>query len=267
MILAAVLTFGQLLYCAQSLQPAADLAARELARTPLPATSTFYEALQDPGVRGRVFDERYLVLTIDTAIPEQMGSLPGSNQITFNGGYRIADFPLGDSTTVPAFYLRRDHSGHDNRRYEQLGNRDSGDAISGAVFTDPNPKPNPPYPPASGYLVRIPVLQYPPIQPGPVPAIESGAKQVGWVPVIEEIQSSSASNPVPPESSSSFPVSSPQRGIVALRINYPYQSASMSGFRPPSDGTSLPGPRPRPPPRFPSRGQRFCRRRRTSENR
>ena len=34
---------------------------------------------------------------------------------------------------------------------------------------------------------------------------------------------------------SGFQVSSPQRGIVALRINYPYQSATMSGFQPHAD--------------------------------
>ena len=37
-------------------------------------------------------------------------------------------------------------------------------------------------------------------------------------------------------------MSSPERGIVALRINYPYQSASMSGFQPPADPTLPPGP-------------------------
>ena len=31
-------------------------------------------------------------------------------------------------------------------------------------------------------------------------------------------------------------------GTVALRINYPYQSASMSGFVPPTNATSPPGP-------------------------
>jgi hypothetical protein len=51
---------------------------------------------------------------------------------------------------------------------------------------------------------------------------------------LEEI--SSASNPDP------FPVSSSQRGVVTLRINYPFQSASMSGFQPSADPTLPPGP-------------------------
>ena len=37
MLLAAILTFGHLLYVAQGLQQAADLAAREISRTPLSA--------------------------------------------------------------------------------------------------------------------------------------------------------------------------------------------------------------------------------------
>ena len=42
LLLAAILTFGQLLYGAQTLQSAADTAAREIARIPLPpATSPF----------------------------------------------------------------------------------------------------------------------------------------------------------------------------------------------------------------------------------
>ena len=50
MLLAAILTFGHALYVAQGLQTAADLAAREISRTPLPATSTFDDALDDADV-------------------------------------------------------------------------------------------------------------------------------------------------------------------------------------------------------------------------
>ena len=73
MLLAAILTFGQLLYCAQTQQQAADVAAREISRTPLPATANSWTSitlnyvlygdasnpLQD--VRQRVFDDNLLV--------------------------------------------------------------------------------------------------------------------------------------------------------------------------------------------------------------
>jgi hypothetical protein len=203
LLLAAILTFGQALYCAQALQQAADVAARELARTPLPADATLEQALQDAGVRQRVFDERYLVLTIDG----------GSNPITFNGGYALADFPLVNQQLVPIMI------------YDQI----DGQRVlryPGAVFTDPNPDTSL-VPPASGYLVRVPVVTIPPY---PAPAIES----ITWASVLEEIES--ADNPDP------FRLSSPRRGVVALRINYPYQSASMSGFQRRPDPSLPPGP-------------------------
>ncbi len=212
MLLAAILTFGQILYCDESLQQAADLAARELARTPLPADDTFSQALQDPGVRKRVYDERYLVLTIDA----------GSNPITFNGGHPIGDFPLVNQQLYPIMI------------YDQLVPQFvSGPPpvpvlrYPGAVFKDPNPDATL-NPPASGYLVRIPVVQYTP-SPGSSPG-----QQVGWLAVVEEIPSTLNPNP--------FQVSSSQRGVVALRFNYPYQSASMSGVQPPADPTLPPGP-------------------------
>ena len=203
LLLAAILTFGQILYCGQAVQQAADVAARELSRTPLPAEATFQDALQDPLVTARVFDERYLVLTID----------PGSNPITFNGGHPLADFPLVNQQLVPVMI------------YDEIG----GVRVlryPGAVFSDPSPNqglsPRP-----SGYLVRVPVVTVPTY---PAPATE----QIAWVPVLEGISSPANLDP--------FPVSSVQRGLVALRINYPYQSATMSGFQRVPDPGLAPGP-------------------------
>ncbi|MEZ6129762.1 MAG: pilus assembly protein [Planctomycetaceae bacterium] len=65
LLLAAILTFGHALYVAQGLQTAADLAAREISRTPLPAVSTFEDALDDPNVRERIFDEALLVIDLE----------------------------------------------------------------------------------------------------------------------------------------------------------------------------------------------------------
>ena len=50
-----------------------------------------------------------------------------------------------------------------------------------------------------------------------------GNQSIRWVPVVEEIPSDG--------DESSFSIASPERGIVALRINYPFQSASMSSFQ------------------------------------
>lgn len=197
LLLAAILTFGQILYCAQTVQQAADVAARELSRTPLPADATLADpsldthALRDPGVCSRVFNERYLVLTIDT----------GSNPITFNGGHFLAEFPLVNQQLLPIM-IYDEIQGSRVLRYP------------GAVFSDPSPDPSL-NPPASGYLVRVPVVSVPTF-----PALPT--EQIRWVPVVEGISS--------PDKPDPFRVSSEQRGVVALRINYPYQSATMSGF-------------------------------------
>src|SRR6056297_624436 len=67
MLLAAILTFGHALYVAQGLQGAADLAAREISRTPLPADETF-ENILESGVLGpeehAIFDDDFLVFDL-----------------------------------------------------------------------------------------------------------------------------------------------------------------------------------------------------------
>jgi hypothetical protein len=216
LILAAILTFGQTLYSAQTLQQAADVAARELSRTPLPADATFDQALQDQNVRSRVFDERYLVLTIDEV---QIAIYPPP-PTTFNGGHALADFPLVNQQLVPIMI------------YDQIdGKRVL--RYPGAVFTDPNPDPSL-IPPASGYLVRVPVVTLSPIFHPDATVATGNTENISWVPVLEEMHSSANANP--------FQLSSPQRGVVALRINYPYQSAAMSGFQQRPDPSSSPGP-------------------------
>ena len=55
-----------------------------------------------------------------------------------------------------------------------------------------------------------------------------GAETIEWVPVIEEtLQDSSGNSNAPIR----FNVQSQFRGLVALRINYPYQSATLSAIR------------------------------------
>ena len=66
----------------------------------------------------------------------------------------------------------------------------------------------------TGFTVGIPIV---------VSRAADGVETIRWVPVVEEIDSADSPEP--------FQISSPHRGIVALRINYPFQSASMSSFR------------------------------------
>ena len=155
MLLAAILTFGQILYSSQGLQQAVDVAARELSRTPLPANETFSQALADSGVQSKIFDERYLVLSIDT----------GSNPMTFNGGHPIGDFPLVIQQLLPLMIYE---TGLTEVQANPLGgiqpiqyfpgpSSQIGGYLRypGAVFMDPNGPNATVTPPTSGFLVRI----------------------------------------------------------------------------------------------------------------
>ena len=59
-----------------------------------------------------------------------------------------------------------------------------------------------------------------------IPLISASSNTVRWVNVVEEIGPANETDPRP------FSIYNEiTRGIVALRINYPFQSASMSSFR------------------------------------
>ena len=57
---------------------------------------------------------------------------------------------------------------------------------------------------------------------------DDGTEWIKWLPVVEEVRS----NPADPSSGPFSLVSTgPQRGLVALRINCPYQASTMTAFR------------------------------------
>jgi Flp pilus assembly protein TadG len=227
LLLAAMLTFGQWLYSAQGLQQAVDVAAREISRTPLPAALTssggtmtlqyalYGDASADPSlapVRQQVFDDNLLVLTIDS-------SQSSTGAITYNGGHPIGDFPMVTQQLMPLM-VNDQVNGQPLLRFP------------GAMFTSTSGTPSSPanitY---SGYVVRIPVVSAPTASGG-------GQSIVNWLYPLEPILDSNGAD--------SFAVNattvSGLSGAVALRINYPYQSASMSGFVPPANPASPPGP-------------------------
>jgi hypothetical protein len=86
--------------------------------------------------------------------------------------------------------------------------------------------------------VRIPVVQVAPYSSSSSPPPPGGSYPtvtesiVSWVRPLEPILNSAGQD--------AFPVTSPQMGMVALRVNYPEQSATMSGFAP--QQTWPPGP-------------------------
>ena len=177
MLLAAILTFGHALYVAQGLQGAADLAAREISRTPLPAITTLEDALQSTAVVEQIYDPGLLVF-------DRRDLAPGESFF---------------EDEVPTWPLL-------NQQLSTLMISD-GDFIRypGALLSDSNAP--------TGFTVGIPLV-----------VNSDGLETIRWVPVVEEIESDASPDP--------FSVDSNQQGVVALRINYPFQSASMSSFRP-----------------------------------
>jgi hypothetical protein len=207
LLLGGILTFGQWFYEAQTTQQAADVAAREISRTPLPATAKLMDVLYSnvPGdystsggtstVRTSLFNPQLLQFDMTTGVQQGQSVLDV-----------VKTWPIVNQMLFPAMIV-------------QPGNQVNGGnpsdeylCYSGAVPCADSTNPN-----RTVYCVA---------------RVDSraadGAETITWVPVIEEIVSAAdqAANVSP------FSVASPERGIVALRVNYGYQSATMSAFPP-----------------------------------
>jgi hypothetical protein len=180
-----ILDFSRAFHGNQVLQQAADVMARELARTPLPAGYTFEQALADPGIRANLYDETYLVIDLD--------NLPAG----LNGS--LDNLPLLNQQLRPLMI------------YDQLNGKNLL-RYPGAV---PNASQSSTYPQFVIYLVSY--------QNG-LEVIDSN----NTVPIVEEIRS----NPKDPTTGSfSLLSTAGNPGFVQLRINYPFQAASLSNFQ------------------------------------
>ena len=198
MLLAAILTFGHMLYVAQGLQGAADLGAREISRTPLPAETTLEAVLTD-GSLLQIYSEDNLVFDLDTLGPGQsffqdvVGGWPVLNQ-------QLATMMIVDRPDI-------DGDGTPDRNFIRY---------PGALLVDATK--------TSGYTVGIPLV---------TTRASDGVETIQWIKIVEEIEPTDTTDP----KYNPFSVANTiTRGIVALRINYPFQSASMSSFRPNAAG-------------------------------
>lgn len=194
MLLAAILTFGHLLFVAQGLQSSVDMAAREISRTPLPADTTIETVLAD-GSLDAIYNEDFLVFNLDTLGAEQsffqdiVSGWPLLNQQLAT--MMIVDRPDFDGDGTPDANLIR---------------------YPGALLVDSS-RP-------TGFTVGIPLV---------TSRNAEGVETIRWVDIIEEIEPIDATDERHDPFSAANTVT---RGIVALRINYPFQSATMSSFRP-----------------------------------
>jgi hypothetical protein len=196
LLLAAILTFGHALYVAQGLQTAADLGSREISRTPLPADETFEDLLAS-GAFDDIYSDDFLVFDLDTLaagasfFQDVVSTWPPLNQQL--AAMMIVDRPDFDGDGIADRRLIR---------------------YPGALLTDPTTP--------SGFTVGIPLV---------TSRAADGVETIRWVPVVEEIDTEDSPNDNTGANPDPFQISSPQRGVVALRVNYPFQSASMSSFR------------------------------------
>ncbi|MEZ6110803.1 MAG: pilus assembly protein [Pirellulaceae bacterium] len=234
MLLAAILTFGHALYVAQGLQTAADLAAREISRTPLPAVMTFDDppnptnedeggAIHHSDVRGRIFDEAFLVIDLEAFYSQP--HIPEDPPNFFR--HAVPQMPLLNQQLATLMIVDRPDFDGDGAADAWLM-RYPGALLTRSPAIEPPTRVTYPSWVATQYAVGIPVVTGLAV---PGPGAVGGFETIRWVPVVEEIDTEDSPGDDAGDNHDPFQISSPQRGIVALRINFPFQSASMSSFR------------------------------------
>jgi hypothetical protein len=178
LLFAGTIELGRMITTAQAVQNAARVAAREMALIALPPTATFREALADPQVRARIYDEHLLAV--------QTSTVPDTD-----------DWPVVNRMLTPLMIL------------ESVGGTDFYH-YPGAVVSDGG----------GGFTVRVPkVLDE-----------SSDGTTIEWHMVVEEVVPSTGEGPF------SLASTGPERGLVALRINCPYQATTMAAFKHVSGG-------------------------------
>jgi hypothetical protein len=223
LMLAGTIEFGRLMVSANALQDVARLAARELSVAPLRANVTFDFALTcdpaaDPAnclvdLKRRVFDPACLVVDLDDPA--------------------VAADPDGFFAAMPVVnralrtLMITEPARPNLLRYAGALLTDSSGAPCSAV--GPNGQAS-----ATGLTVGIPLV---------VARDDIGIETIRWVPVLQEIRAAQDAD-CPSRGAFSLiyqpnvddcgalatdPV--PARGLAAVRVNFPYQAATLSGFR------------------------------------
>ena len=213
-LLATLIEFGRAGYLVQEIQQVSRIAARELALEPLPASLTFEQALSTDSVIERIYDPTLLVIDVNA----QVADIDGDGVLT--------------AVDVDAFFgglpvVNRALRGLMQREQVEVPGSGSLDLIRypGALLRDPSPPPG-----RSGLRVGIPEI---------VGRSDTGTETIVWRRVVEEVRVSPSEPPSDP-SQSPFSALSPEAGLVALRIHYPYQAAALASFRDGVDGPFSP---------------------------
>jgi hypothetical protein len=225
LLMAGAIDFGRLMFDANALQDVARVAAREMALAPVRADVSFDYALSCDAatdanclvdLKARVFDPACLVVNLDDPV--------------------VAEDPEGYFAAMPVVnrQLRTLMITEPTRpnllRYAGALLSDDTGATCSAVDRNGNQAA------PTGLTVGIPLI---------TERDASGVESIKWVPVVEEIRAAAdADCPLRGPFSLIYlanqddcgPLTSdplPDRGLVAVRINYPFQAATLSGFQSP----------------------------------
>ena len=222
LVLAAILTFGHLLFCAQTVQQAADVAARELAHTPLPAVSSngadlfkvvFYGQNQDLTNAGITASEA-TALRASLFDPTLLAVANNDPRLLAYNGDMIAfaaSWPVINRMLYPAMIVQVPDDTNPGQWYLWYpGAVPCTDSASGLTI------------PCAAH-----VLSRASDGTGTSLSVTPGTETIEWVPVIEEVQPGAFSVAPTAGTTTTAPT---QYGMVALRINYGYQSATMSAY-------------------------------------
>ena len=209
MMLAMILDFGRATYSAQTTQQAADHIAREIAVAPLPATLTFSN-LGDASIAALlksqgIYSEDFLTIDITNQPNDQDLLTYLDSQFSPNG------IPSGNKLLIPLMVVM------DSTQNSTIPAGSRWLVYPGALVASSTAP--------TGYTVLIPTVTY------SAGGTETVAKQASWLHVVEL-------------DTAAFQLTSPQRGVASVRVNYPFQAAAVSGrYRDPAapdaDPTSL----------------------------
>jgi hypothetical protein len=223
LLLAGTIEFGRLMFDAGALQDVARVAARELAVAPVRADATFEYALSCDvetdancltDLRARVFDPNCLVVDLDdpAVAPDPDGYFAAMPVVN-----RALRTLMITEPTRPNIL-----------RYAGALLDAGGGAACRAI--GPNGQAA-----ATGLTVGIPLVES---------RGADGAESIRWVPVVEEIRAAQdAECPARGPFSLIYLATAddcgpldadplPDRGLAAVRVNYPYQAATLSAYQP-----------------------------------
>ena len=203
-LFAGIIEFGRLYFGAQTIQSAADFAARELSRAPLPATATLAEALtwQDATgnspVQSQIYTEDYLAIDL-------------TNWMNSSSGLSLVDYvdslsppvPPVNKLLLPLMFV-------DSATVQSLDVSKPLLRYPGALITSSTAP--------SGFTVKVPLV---------VTRSATGSETIVWHSVVEGIPFGTQQDVFSVTSGTS---GAPAGGLAAVRINYPFQAATMVSY-------------------------------------